>query len=77
MSQNTEPEVRVIPADQEVLAYDPKAISEAVARCEKNIESYEMAKAQQLQEIGRLRGILARRHELEEQGITIESLKRG
>ncbi len=76
MNQNKEPEIRVIPIDQEVLAYNPKSIRESIARCEQNIESYETAKAQQLKEIDWLREIIARRRELEDQGISIESLKR-
>lgn len=76
MSDNPEPEVRMIPVDVEVLAYDPKSIKESVDRCKQNIESYEAAKSQQVKEIEWLEGILARRHALEAQGISIESLKR-
>jgi hypothetical protein len=76
MSENPEPEVRMIPIDVEVLAYDPKSIKESVDRCKQNIETYETAKSQQLTEIEWLEGILARRHELEAQGISIDSLKR-
>jgi hypothetical protein len=75
MSQE-EPEVRMVPMDQEVLAYDPKSIKESIARCEQNIESYESAKEQQVKEIQWLEGILARRHALEAQGISIADLKR-
>lgn len=75
MSQN-EPEVRMIPIDVEVLAYDPKSIRDSVDRCKQNIESYEAAKSLQVKEIEWLEGILVRRHELEAQGISIESLKR-
>ena len=77
MSEMPEPEVRMIPVDVEVLAYDPKSIKESVDRCKQNIETYETAKSQQLKEIEWLEGILARRHELEAQGISIASLKRG
>lgn len=76
MDQNPEPEVRMIPIDVEVLAYDPKSIRESVQRCEQNIETYESAKSLQVKEIEWLEGILARRHELEAQGISIESLKK-
>jgi hypothetical protein len=76
MSQNNEPEVRMIPVDVEVLAYDPKSIKDSIDRCNQNIESYEMAKDLQVKEIEWLEGILTRRHDLEAQGISIESLKR-
>ena len=76
MSQEIEPEVRLIPHDVEVLAYNPKSIRDSINRCKQNIESYENAKVQQLKEIAWLEGILARRRELEEQGISIENLKR-
>ena len=76
MNQNTEPEVRMIPVDVEVLAYDPKSIKDSINRCEQNIESYETAKSQQVKEIEWLEGILARRRELEEQGVSVASLKR-
>lgn len=76
MGQDFEPEVKMIPVDQEVLAYSPKAIKESLERCKKNIATYENAKQQQLQEMDWLKRILARRRDLEDQGISIESLKR-
>jgi hypothetical protein len=76
MSENIEPEVKMVPMDVEVLAYDPKSIKDSIDRCKKNIESYETAKSQQVNEIEWLEGILTRRHALEAQGISIESLKR-
>ena len=72
-----EPEVKMVPVDVEVLAYDPKAIKESIDRCKKNIESYEAAKSQQVNEIKWLEGILARRHALEAQGISVENVKKG
>ena len=71
-----EPEVKMVPVDLEVLAYDPKAIKESIDRCKKNIETYEVAAAQQVTEIEWLEGILARRHDLEAQGISIADLKK-
>jgi hypothetical protein len=77
MTENPEPEVRIIPMDVEVLAYDPKSIKDSIDRCNQNIETYETAKSQQVKEIEWLEGILARRHALEASGVSIESLKRG
>ena len=76
MSQNIEPEVKIVPVDVEVLAYDPKSIKESIDRCKQNIETYHVAEAQQLKEIEWLEGILASRHDLEAQGISLEDLKK-
>ena len=74
---NSEPVVRAVPIDQEVLAYSPKSIKESIDLCLTYSATYDTAKDQQLKEIEWLKSILTRRRELEDLGISVDDLKRG